>query len=114
VRRRARELDPRGRIRRLSRSSTRSRPRAGDAGADRHRRRGAGGCEEAQAQIARRFVAHSMERRMMKSRIAVAALLCCSPTLAFAAVRALPEPETLGLIAIGAVALVIARLRGRK
>ena len=51
---------------------------------------------------------------MMKSKITVAALLCCSPTIAFAAVRALPEPETLGLIAIGAVALVIARLRGRK
>jgi hypothetical protein len=50
----------------------------------------------------------------VKSRIAVATLLCSLPTFAFAGIRAVPEPETLGLIAIGAVALVIAKLRSRK
>ena len=50
----------------------------------------------------------------MKAWFAAAAL-CALPTVAFAGtLRPLPEPETLGLIAIGAVALVIAKTRGRK
>jgi len=43
------------------------------------------------------------------------AALCALPAVAFAgAFRPVPEPETLSLIALGAVALVIARTRKRK
>lgn len=45
---------------------------------------------------------------------ATALLLCAVSTIASAGSVALPEPETLSLIAIGAVALIIAKTRKRK
>lgn len=36
------------------------------------------------------------------------------PTAAYAGATAVPEPETFALLAIGAIALVAARWRGRK
>lgn len=50
----------------------------------------------------------------MNSKVALAALLCALPTVAFAGLRFVPEPETLSLIAVGAVALIIAKTRSRK
>ena len=52
----------------------------------------------------------------MRSRIAVAAVLAGLPVAAIAGPAAgrLPEPETLALIGIGAVALLIAKFRKRK
>ena len=50
----------------------------------------------------------------MRTWLATAALWA-PPTLALAGVfRPVPEPETLSLITLGAVALVIARTRKRK
>lgn len=45
----------------------------------------------------------------------VAALSLAIPAIAYASVQnAVPEPETLALLAVGATALVIARWRRRK
>ena len=53
---------------------------------------------------------------MTKVRFAMAALICTIPTMATAAAvpGSVPEPETLALLAIGAVALIIAKTRKRK
>jgi len=47
-------------------------------------------------------------------RLLAATTLCTAPLAANAGVLAVPEPETLSLIAIGAVALIIAKTRKRK
>jgi hypothetical protein len=48
-------------------------------------------------------------------RLLAAVLVFATPGLAFAtAPRELPEPETLALLGIGAVAIMIARWRNKK
>jgi hypothetical protein len=52
---------------------------------------------------------------MRIGQVVVASLLVAMPAIAFAGVPIpVPEPETLSLLAIGAVALVIARWKRRK
>jgi hypothetical protein len=52
---------------------------------------------------------------MRIGRVVVASFLVAVPAIAFAGgTLLLPEPETLSLLAIGAVALVIARRKRRK
>ena len=51
----------------------------------------------------------------MRLRTLLAAmLLSAAPLTAVAGIQRVPEPETLSLIAIGAVALIIAKTRKRK
>lgn len=47
-------------------------------------------------------------------RYALLAAVLAFPTLAIAGVSVVPEPETLALIGVGAIALVIARWRKGK
>ena len=49
---------------------------------------------------------------MRIGKVVLASLLVAAPAIAFAGPLAVPEPETLLLLAIGAVALVIARRKG--
>ena len=51
----------------------------------------------------------------MNHRNLLAAILTLAiPTVAYAGAVAVPEPETFALLAIGAIALIAARWRGRK